>query len=66
MTVSQDKNQTGFNGLFNSKDATGSGNNFEHNGPVMVWSAGPDMMVDDKTAKANQGANKDNILSWKQ
>lgn len=60
--VSQDKNQTGFNGLFNSRNATDF---FEHNGPVMVWSAGPDKTVD-PTAKANVGANKDNVLSWKQ
>jgi len=32
-------------------------------GNVMVWSAGPDKMVDLKVP-ANQGANKDNILSW--
>ena len=31
---------------------------------VMVWSAGPDKKVDPKS-KANVGANKDNILSWK-
>jgi hypothetical protein len=32
--------------------------------PVMVWSAGPDKMID-PTVPANKGANKDNILSWK-
>jgi prepilin-type N-terminal cleavage/methylation domain-containing protein len=63
--VSQDKNQTGINGLFNAKDTTGNSDYFEHNGPVMVWSAGPDKMVD-TTVKANVGANKDNVLSWKQ
>jgi prepilin-type N-terminal cleavage/methylation domain-containing protein len=59
--------QTGFNGLFDSVDAPPKAisDNFEYNGPVMVWSAGPDGMVD-PTAKANQGANKDNVLSWKQ
>lgn len=31
----------------------------------MVWSAGPDGMIDPKN-QANKGANKDNILSWKQ
>ena len=30
---------------------------------VMVWSLGPDRMADPNVA-ANQGANKDNILSW--
>jgi len=38
---------------------------FEANAPVMVWSAGPDGMIDDKQ-DANHGANKDNVLSWKQ
>ena len=31
----------------------------------MIWSAGPDKMID-PNSKANLGANKDNILSWKQ
>ena len=30
----------------------------------MVWSAGPDKLVD-PNVKANVGANKDNVLSWK-
>ena len=38
---------------------------YEANSAVMVWSAGPDKMID-PTAKANQGANKDNVISWKQ
>jgi hypothetical protein len=29
----------------------------------MVWSAGPDKKTD-ITVSANQGANKDNVLSW--
>lgn len=62
-TVSQKSGQTGLNGLFNSRDATGSGNNFEYNGPVMVWSAGPDKQI--QVGSADQGVNKDNILSWK-
>ena len=37
---------------------------YEANTSVMVWSAGPDKMIDPGLA-ANQGANKDNILSWK-
>jgi len=31
---------------------------------VMVWSAGPDKMID-PTKGATVGANRDNILSWK-
>lgn len=38
---------------------------YEANSPVTVWSAGPDKMVDPNST-ANVGANKDNILSWKQ
>jgi hypothetical protein len=38
---------------------------YEANSPVMVWSAGPDGMID-PYSPANKGANKDNILSWKQ
>ncbi len=38
---------------------------YEANTPVMVWSAGPDKQIDPKSP-ANAGANKDNILSWKQ
>jgi hypothetical protein len=48
------------NGLSNPD---GSADNFQHNGPVMVWSAGPDKLVD-PSAKADAGANKDNVLSW--
>jgi prepilin-type N-terminal cleavage/methylation domain-containing protein len=68
-SVSQESSgqQKGLNGLFNSKDATGDGDNYEHNGTVMVWSAGPDKQVSltGPDAKANKGVNKDNILSWK-
>jgi prepilin-type N-terminal cleavage/methylation domain-containing protein len=43
---------------------------FEANAPVMVWSAGPDKMIDPNlggslNGKANKGVNKDNVLSWK-
>ena len=58
-------NPTGWNGLVNSVDANGNGDHFECNGGIMVWSVGPDKMVDTGN-KANLGANKDNILSWKQ
>jgi prepilin-type N-terminal cleavage/methylation domain-containing protein len=62
-TVSQQNNQTGYNGLVNAKDANGNGDNFSYHGNVMVWSAGPDKKTD-ITVSANQGANKDNVLSW--
>jgi prepilin-type N-terminal cleavage/methylation domain-containing protein len=61
----------GLNGLILKKDSNGTpvpvnGKTvFEANAPVMVWSAGPDKMID-PNSKANLGANKDNILSWKQ
>ncbi len=61
--VSQSKGAVGLNGLANS-DPDPNTDNFECGSRVMVWSAGPDKMVD-PTAKANAGANKDNILSWK-
>ena len=42
---------------------------YEVNAPVMVWSAGPDKMIDlnksPNTGKADRGANKDNVVSWK-
>jgi len=66
-TLSQNSGQAGFNGLFNAKDPAGNSPYFELNQQVMVWSAGPDQMIDSSaTAKANIGANKDNVLSWKQ
>ena len=62
--VSQQNLQAGYNGLFNSKDANGSGDHFEANAPVMVWSAGPDKMIDPNIA-ADKGVNRDNVVSWK-
>ncbi len=38
---------------------------YELNSPVMVWSAGPDKMID-PGQPADKGVNKDNVLSWKQ
>ena len=38
---------------------------FEANSPVMVWSAGPDKQID-PNSPATAGANKDNIIGWKQ
>lgn len=49
----------GFNGL---SDPSGAPNSFAHNGGVMVWSLGPDKSLE--IGPANQGKNKDNILSW--
>jgi len=55
----------GYFGLFNSYDApTGNGHHYDYNGPVMVWSVGPDKMID-PNAPANASANEDNVLSWK-
>jgi prepilin-type N-terminal cleavage/methylation domain-containing protein len=64
-SVSQTKinSQIGFNGFFNSIDSNGNGDHFEHHGPVMIWSAGPDRSVNPKQS-AKSGANKDNVLSW--
>jgi hypothetical protein len=63
--VSYTGSSAGLNGLVDTVDANGSGNNFEFNGPVTVWSAGPDKMIDPATA-ANKGVNADNVVSWKQ
>ncbi len=51
----------GINGLI--KNANGK--YFEFNGSAMVWSLGIDGRCS-KNQKANDGLNKDNILSWKQ
>jgi prepilin-type N-terminal cleavage/methylation domain-containing protein len=51
----------GHNGLFPVNNQPG--NPYELGADVMVWSVGPDMSVS-KTTQANQGVNKDNILSW--
>jgi prepilin-type N-terminal cleavage/methylation domain-containing protein len=62
--VSKENGPTGYNGLVNSRDPTGNSDFFELNGQVMAWSAGPDKRIE--LGPANRGANKDNILSWKQ
>ena len=61
--VSGDPNR-GLNGLIPTVLKNGQ-QVFEANSPVMVWSAGPDKLID-PTSPANKGANKDNILGWKQ
>jgi hypothetical protein len=60
-TVSRNPNNPA-NGLFGLTNPSGSGDNYEYNGPVMIWSMGPDGEAD--SGQANQGVNKDNILSW--
>jgi prepilin-type N-terminal cleavage/methylation domain-containing protein len=52
----------GLNGLI--PRAVGASTVYEANAPVMVWSAGPDKLID-PSALATAGANKDNIISWK-
>ena len=49
----------GLNGL----STAGGLDNFEANKPIMVWSFGPDGLINSQQ-KANVGMNKDNILSW--
>ena len=55
--------QAGYNGLFNP-DLNGQTDNYLEHGKVMVWSAGPDRKIDLPPTRADQGFNKDNILSW--
>jgi prepilin-type N-terminal cleavage/methylation domain-containing protein len=52
----------GFNGLI--KTVVGGLPKYEVNSPIMVWSAGADKKID-PNLPANQGVNRDNILSWK-
>ena len=54
--------QAGLKALFNP-NANGAGDNFLYRGKVMVWSAGPDKKLNN-SIKADQGVNKDNLLSW--
>jgi prepilin-type N-terminal cleavage/methylation domain-containing protein len=59
--VSKQNGQSGINGLFSS---SGTADTFEYRGGAMVWSLGPDKKAD-KGQKADQGVNRDNIISWK-
>lgn len=61
--VSEQNGQAGYNGLVNSTDANGAGNNFRYHGKVMVWSAGQDGKIDPNDP-ATDSENKNNILSW--
>jgi prepilin-type N-terminal cleavage/methylation domain-containing protein len=51
---------SGINGLINPDQTA---DNYRYRGKVMVWSAGPDKMID-PAMPADKSANKDNILSW--
>jgi prepilin-type N-terminal cleavage/methylation domain-containing protein len=55
----------GLNGLVPTTLPNGGGVVYELGGSIMVWSAGPDKTVD-PNSPANAGANKDNVLTWKQ
>ncbi|MCK6499394.1 MAG: type II secretion system GspH family protein [Nitrospira sp.] len=59
--VSQENGTRGYNGLVQVADQ----NVWEVRAPVIAWSFGPDRLID-ANAKASVGANKDNVLSWKQ
>ena len=54
--------KAGFNGLIGRNASVGLV--YEANSPIMVWSLGPDKKLALNTP-ATQGANKDNVLSWK-
>ena len=60
--VSDNGTGNGINGLIRTTIA--GVDYYEANSPVMVWSAGPDKKID-PAQKADKGANKDNVLSWK-
>jgi len=67
--VSQSSGQTGYNGLFNpnaNPSSQAQKDSYLYHGKVMAWSAGPDGQIDNAatSAPANQGHNKDNVLSW--
>jgi prepilin-type N-terminal cleavage/methylation domain-containing protein len=54
----------GINGLFDLTDPGGNADDYEYHGGVMVWSLGPDKKADENV-HADQGVNKDNVISWK-
>jgi type II secretion system protein G len=59
--VSQDATGKPLMGLM--KPSPNANNQYECKADVMVWSLGPDRQAD-PNLPANQGVNKDNILSW--
>ncbi|MGO8764354.1 MAG: type II secretion system protein [Limisphaerales bacterium] len=57
----------GVNGLIQDRNDTfnaAKGNNWALKGTVMVWSAGPNGMID-AGESPNDAENRDNVLSWK-
>jgi prepilin-type N-terminal cleavage/methylation domain-containing protein len=62
--VSQDPDnpERGLVGLVKTTTADGTAV-FEASGRIIVWSAGPDRHLSTEQ-KANQGVNRDNVLSW--
>ena len=63
-TISQ-PSTGGANGIFGLVSKSGSAtNDFVFRGEIMIWSMGPDGKVDVNT-KADEGVNKDNIMSWR-
>ena len=56
-SVSGADDRAGLNGLTRVKAG------YQANSSVLVWSLGPDGLAS-TDGKANQGANRDNILSW--
>jgi prepilin-type N-terminal cleavage/methylation domain-containing protein len=61
----------GHNGLFNSHTVgnappTGDSDYYEASSPIMIWSAGTDKSIQTSGATAMTGANKDNVITWKQ
>ena len=53
---------TGLSGLIQDTSVTGP-DNWAYRDKVMVWSAGPDGLIDQNAGSAS--ANKDNVLTWK-
>jgi len=52
----------GLGGLYNPGSNPNS-DNFLYHGKIMVWSAGPNRKLS-QTERADEGDNKDNLLSW--
>jgi type II secretion system protein G len=61
--VAQDPTGKPLYGMFKADPA--KANQYEVKADVLIWSMGPDMQADPAKA-ANEGVNKDNILSWQQ
>jgi hypothetical protein len=57
---------SGITGLSTTTTSAGGITVYEAPSDVMVWSPGPDGMISTAVSSAATGANKDNIISWKQ